>query len=751
MRTPDEIVDEIHKLEAKKRHQTPSINDVMNLSHLNIVKAHIELFKEGDRFIDDGREKTRDYDRRCLSLIQQILAHTKKYWNIETNDKRKGALNNLVRTALLLSRQFTSLYNRNYCADNERVEETNIWRNMQFLVQYQITTEGMLVDQSLPISTDLINEVLRELLGIMDTVLKQEIRVGLKLQEILENNNDNLKTLPPEMQRHYQTHDQKIRQVYRDPHCLPLLEAIANYGREQLKIANILEAIARARNANINVTSGKMSFLRQLQIIGECCTGKNISDATKLLVADIDWQLFVRLRNKLSHNEWDIYPQKLQSLMTDVALNAMKNDLVQLEQSMLALKARHDQAGISTASKIRHYDPALYAKDTGWHLRPDAKNLFLGFLDDCQKHSVITDIEALNQLKKQIHGDIQSVKLLDNIQSCIIEVLEGKHPKSGELKPRYATLASVLKNEKKHHSNTSKRNQRKLSTLHASIRSFNDNLDYSEDTYKQDYKQHRFSFSPLKLIALIEKETESLKTMIDPLPGSDALKLDFPEDGAYIPHAEVVAIIFTALKADNRFNQADILQAEQYIKTYCQQAQMDLHLNLDGYYGIEHGEFGRLDIHAMLENLPALVQPIIAFSKKTLLYTSLLKNPDVIDAAYLHMARIQKYMMLLTRSDQVETNQLTNLEEFKAFRNFAHHSADLFEAINFGSHEFMTRYAALFISKLQPTLAVLKQKIKADSLTRVNVNSILLNSTLYNTPATKDTDVSERSCLRRSR
>ena len=77
---------------------------------------------------------------------------------------------------------------------------------------------------------------------------------------------------------------------------------------------------------------------------------------------------------------------------------------------------------------------------------------------------------------------------------------------------------------------------------------------------------------------------------------------------------------------------------------------------------------------------------------------------------------------MLTLSNQVNIQHLPNFEEFKALRNFVHHSIDLFEAMDIGPHEFLVRYVSMFINQLQPALVKIGSELLATNQSRLVAN-----------------------------
>lgn len=700
----------IWELEGIKKIRGLTDSERVELARLYIYWRAIKLFKEKSSAIDRGEVLAWDYDCKVLKLVKDILLHTRDNWQLETDEKRRRSLNNIVRTTMLLSRSFTNLYN------TAHTEEVNIWRNLQFLVQYQITMQDFGVNQVLPIDAANINGIFQELFSLIDSVLAKEIRFGLKLESILSNLQNSRDSMPIDMLNHLQWLKRDVRIPYGNTNKLPLLEAIANYGREKLRIGKMLRAIRLAKGLDVTTNHGKMALLRQLQIIGETATSKNLTSSTKRLAQDVDWQLLVQLRNKLSHNEWDTHSGLLDAHCTTERMKSIQiDDLVTLETSIQQLQVKHDEIGQSNERMKQHYDPA-------WHLRAATRQQFKDFLRDTYIAKVICK-DCLIYLQNFLNSDIRGRNLAWEIKPDIERIFTNRHRDTSHLVPAFGALFNSCKNEIKYHKNlenpdvrTQALHSARLSTYQKNIRYFNGLLNYTDTSYKYDFQDHAFSFNPLRLIALVRKEILAIRHILDPLPGSKMLMGLFPEDVTTISSVDRIFSIIAA-SADQV-----TLEAIQHIRTYCDLIHKPLYLQLDGLHGVRRGEIAKYNFSLTSEDISRLIAPIRRFGMKCHFYISLLEQPDKEEACFYHMARIQKYVVVLKLklSNPIISSQLPNYEEFKALRNFIHHGIDLFDTMNTNSIEFMARYASLFNNRLFPAISKIEHDILSNRQSLAN-------------------------------
>jgi uncharacterized protein with HEPN domain len=691
------------------------LRDIVILFRNVIARRYIRLLKEKHSIYDKKHPIPLDYNRRLLQLIYDILLHTQINWKIETDKQRKGSLHNLVRVVLLLTRDFTSLYNRDYVALKERSTENNFWRNLVFLVQCEITQPGPGTYQRFPISYAEINEILQECFKLIDNVLHPEIRLGLELQRIKQSATIEGREITGDTKLQYEAHDRDVRQPFRNPHVLPFLHAFSTYKREQLRIEKMLQSITLAldHSRDMNSPVDQIALLRQLQVLGESITGKNFSKPTKRLVDDVDWQLFVRLRNKLSHNEWDIRHNHLQKNLLPPILTNIQQDLKQLKESLQLLREHHREIGMSMDNMLHHYSPA-------WYLRPETQTKFMQFIRDICSHRLINPQE-FKRLKALLKEDIRDKNLPMLIQKSIVQIFDKGSPNYNMTKhflPRFQGLVKAYKKETKYHQNlenpdnrTQQRIDRRLASHQTSIRAFYNMLDYSERTYNDDRSEHPSSFDALSLIQLILHEINAIKCILRALLGSDLVKeLDFPEDVTQIHDPKLIRQLFNSLC--NEYKEDDEVQrAITHIKEYYFTIGSPLRLEINGLHAVDRGEMATIYTGLLFKNLSHLRNPIKTFGQKCFFYTGLARNPKIVEACFYHMARIQKYVVVLCLSSEVPTARLPHFQEFRALRNFIHHGSDLFETMDINSREFMVRYASMFLRKLLPSIEHIKNLI----------------------------------------
>lgn len=748
MLTREQIQDEIVRLEALGQVGNHTNEERVQLARLYICTRYIALRDEKNASIDNGTVLSWDYDRRLLILIRNILIHTRDNWDLETDEQRKGSLNNLVRTILLLRREFTSLYNLNYSSQIELSETINLWRNFGFLIQCQISPQDPGVNQRFPISFDEINAILEEAFLLIDAVLYHEIRNGLWLQGIKCD-----MQARHNLRNQYKILEENVRKPYRDPHALCYLHAFTSYKREQFYIEKMLQAIRFSLTLNLTNPTHQMALLRQIQIIGESITGKNLSAQTKRLVNDIDWQLLVRLRNKLSHNEWDIHQNLLMKNLvvlhnktkSDLAqfirrsidsgiingetakqflrLHSIKKDLEKLEISLHALAVDHQTIG----DIPRHYSSV-------WHLRDITRNAFVQFYTTSMQAGVINGTQEAEWLDS-LNEDIRRRDIPIEDIKPVIEPFFGNHP---ALAGSFQALVRTFRSEQAYHRNLEnpdaheqERIAIRLAPHQIGIRSLHDLLAYSQETYDLEYQNHPHSFDPLRIINLIRQEITSMHSILQPLPGNTALGLIFNEDVTSFQNANLINRLLICVMHIYGNVSPSIVQAINNIRNYFHLIQKPLCLEIDGLHGVERGAMITLDPEILFGRIPDLLNPIRTFGNKCLFYSSLVNHPEMVEACVYHMARVQKYMVVL-RLNETHPNQLPHFKEFKALRDFIHHGLDLFETMNIPLYKFMSRYASMFIGQLLPAINNMEHRVIQDRIRqRPNVNAVLLQYDAY--------------------
>ena len=585
------------------------------------------------------------YDKRALELIQDLLNHTKKHWDQESNCERKSNLNKIVRSTLLLSFEFKSRYNK------QPKENINIWRHLEWLVVYQITEPHETLHQLLAIQPECINALFEELFGLVDSVLTHEI--------------DNGEDLP------------EVRKKYRKPNQLPILEALSTHAREKIGISKMLDAIEFARNIDFSVATdyqvvtNKAAFLRQLQIIGEFSTSKNLSTSTKKLVLNIHWEHLSTLRNKLSHIEWDIHDQHIKN---DLSINLLVKAQEELESLELAIEVleRTLNEKQELADLIEHYKPVEESNviQNQCLLSETSKSLFMNFFKR-------KNLDQCDDLKRLLNSDIKNIKLIPEI----IKRISGTKGLEDELR----LLREALEEDKKNYGKAGHDSlQPKIQELSKVLNSDNDfkRIFKNKDTKLIFHK----SCDTDNITRLIGEELDQLQKILGAVDDEKLLKKVefFPED--------VVFVEFDDRQVNELADQAGPQMAQ--IISYCWSVGCKI--------GIEIA--CRRD-HVRIE----LIQAINIYGAKCKLYNSLLKNPEIIEAAFFFLARIENYLMLLAECDQANATKLPSRAEFKALRDFIHHDNPLFETLSIQPVELMARYASLFINDVKIVIDAINQ------------------------------------------
>lgn len=706
----EDLYNEIARLQCIAR---PTDTERIKLARAYICKRYIKL---SDAINNSSTEQVLalswNYDRKLLELILDILIHTRDNWLLENDAQRKGSLHNLVRTTLLLRREFTSIYNRNYDYRIQQdllkeygYEEINMWRNFKFLIQCKISLPEHNANQKYDISPDEVNSILKESFELIDNILVKEVRIGLVLQKVNSSLKSQGLSISGYLLDQHNEHEQKVRSPYRNPMKLPYLYAFTTYKREKFRIETMLNAISFALTLDSCNHKHQIALLRQLQIIGESVGNKNLSIKTKRLVDNIDWQLFVSLRNKLSHNEWDIHKNLLMHNLN--MLQHFKNDLLLLQNALENLMQRHIAIGINMTSILNHYS-------TVWRIRNHTRDKLVCFVENLINANLI-DQAQLKNLLSIADGDIREYSIPTQYIKPLIRKIFDKEDCNYEntkhlLKP-FHELVNTFSDELAYHRNiedpdqrTLKREADKLKAYQVSIRNFHDQLSYSESTYNADQKNYHYSFNHLRIIDLITREINYISKMLSPLEGSEILKLEFPEDFSRINCPLVIQALFK--KAIN-FSSIEGNKSINNINSYFRLIGESIHLQMEGLcFGVRRREQISININCFDDLSEQEAFKIIQLcGNRCLFYSSLFKNQAIVDACLYHMARIQKYIVVLYSSKEVSTNHpLPNKQEFKALRDFIHHGLDLFETMGIPLYIFMTRYATMFLNVLFPAI-----------------------------------------------
>lgn len=270
-----------------------------------LFKRCMELATECPNPNEGNKAIIQKYDKKVLALIYDITVHTKTHWPEENHQQRVGSLNNIVRLSLLLSEDFMNKYN----------SKSNIFRNINFLAQYQITGSDIKFEQRLPITENNVNSILKELIELMNNLF-------FKLDQI----------------------------------PCPILDTFTRYGREKLRISKMLETTKFAGKLNAISYQGKVALLRQLQIIGQLGQGDDFSEATKELVQDIDWQLLIDLSNKLAHAQSDIPKGHLANCISSEIMRNVQAELTVIRISLQKLQLFHNQIDSNDPLSLeKHY------------------------------------------------------------------------------------------------------------------------------------------------------------------------------------------------------------------------------------------------------------------------------------------------------------------------------------------------------------------------------------------------------------
>lgn len=350
-----EIYNRIAELETKKKHnRVLLIQDECELTRCYFSKEYIELRNERNGSFDGTLTLLPRYDSELLSLISKILKHTEDKWKNEKPINRSKSLETICRSVELLREDFTNSYNP------PGVKYFNFWDNLTFLLRYQIGYDdsskiiSVYTPQPLKIEESQINGIFEELFP-----LREENGLFYKEIERLTSNPKEIQNLKPSRNSSKETIEKikeykKIIKSYQSPKKLPFINAIANHGKEMLRIDMASKAINFSLKLDLKKDIDKSAFFNYLQVIGESVHTRNISLKTYQLIKDVDWQLFIDLRDKLFHGEDDSI--SIIRDFVDKNTAKIKKDLECLQSCINQLKKSHNEIKQSKDTFIKHYN-----------------------------------------------------------------------------------------------------------------------------------------------------------------------------------------------------------------------------------------------------------------------------------------------------------------------------------------------------------------------------------------------------------
>jgi hypothetical protein len=286
-----------------------------NIRILDLIKDTIETYRRGTT---------------CVNVSPEI----KHKWT-------KKSLFNIALSSGLLTNDITQPYNSNV----QGFMNGNFFDDLRYLIKFRLRDED---PRTNPLY-DMPNEQAHELMGnlVMDIVWRT--------CDLERKAYDDLHA--------WQLHRTNHRTQYKDHRLLVPLYSFVAHQRERELLSKAIDAINTVNHlqfgAHLSIeqqTINKANLLKTLILIGEICTQKNLSLYTKQIyphLANNDWQLFINIRNKLAHVEWDIHSRNL-----DMYLGA--HDFTELQPSLQYIEATLGSilitlTNFTNAERTNHY------------------------------------------------------------------------------------------------------------------------------------------------------------------------------------------------------------------------------------------------------------------------------------------------------------------------------------------------------------------------------------------------------------
>lgn len=286
------------------------------------------------------------FNFKILCLIRDIINHDLKDQNSLDNTQRKSNLSNIALSASLL----TDKIKKHYDSNIQNRDGNNIWRDLKFLIKYNLSLHSVQTSPIHQISDQKISIILQDCHNHLLPIVEAETAA---LQQHYQQSSFDLFDMPNRIQECDQ-----IRSNYKDNRQINELYLIVTYTREIEQLTKAIEAAQFIININAPISSNaKKAILYNLILIGEAFTKKNLSPETVNFehwnfVANNLRQLLITTANKLTHNEWDIHRGNIDNYLNTSdfinlkaaipsILNIFNNLKTQLENIPKGMLAQH--------------------------------------------------------------------------------------------------------------------------------------------------------------------------------------------------------------------------------------------------------------------------------------------------------------------------------------------------------------------------------------------------------------------------
>lgn len=378
------------------------------------------------KFTYAGIEPDDDSDRRVLVLILKIICHAQCF---PQNHINRGRLLLAISTCVeMLSER------SRYTGDLERfieryeTNEMSIWRDLIFIRKMAFGDSDEPSPDERPIHAI-------RLARIFTVDLNQ---LGIIVADAVNGS--------------------PVRKPYRNPAILPNILEWVTYYREQECLEKIIAACSEENLAAIDITTnaGKTAILRILQIIGENLTKKNLSDSTRLPTPTLYFDLLVDVRNRLAHNEWDLFEDKFPAIFA-LDYRALFDSIRFIRIQIETIYANHQHCKKTPDGSDLHSDKAItrfYTPELDWKPLPETtKNIILLFLKDLIARGRLTE-EVCASFINFLEEDIEVVypNIVDRFKVLVRPFYSGDPsspgPEDAVIRPFIGQMYNQIKKDK---------------------------------------------------------------------------------------------------------------------------------------------------------------------------------------------------------------------------------------------------------------------------------------------------------------